>query len=106
MTSSVVDAHAAFLDHARLRKRVGDLLAPVGLSLDTFGLLASIGTEPRGRADLAEELAVPASELVRAIQPLRKLGWVDRDDDGRILLSIDGSVLLAQARGLLAAAQD
>lgn len=64
-----------------LKRAVDNKLVLRGIGTDDFLLLRAIDGAPGGqiaRSDLAVELTVAASDIVRRIVPLEKLGWVAR----------------------------
>jgi DNA-binding MarR family transcriptional regulator len=57
-----------------------------GIGIHDYVMLQAIATAPAGRIrriDLANELAMTASGVTRALHPLERMGLVDRESDPR-----------------------
>lgn len=86
---------------------IGSALARVGLGLDEWFRLSVLHATPAGgidRATMAASLGLSGSETIRAVKPLEKLGWVERSDVGRFLLTDSGRRLLVEANAIAASA--
>lgn len=89
-----------------LDERISAALVRVGLSFDDLRLLQTIGQPTPGPSlqALANALATTGSHTLRAIRPLEKLGWVDRDSDRNFVLTDSGRALVDQSEGIAEAA--
>jgi MarR family transcriptional regulator, organic hydroperoxide resistance regulator len=97
-----LDRHLA---HAAMVYRLDDQLGTQhGLSWADFVLLTALdaAADPPPAKDLARTLSLPASQLLRHLLPLEKVGLVERavDSDGkrRVMLRPQGRRLLREAR--------
>ncbi|TSI15527.1 winged helix DNA-binding protein [Brevibacterium aurantiacum] len=93
--------------------RISGALERVGLSFDDLRRLRAIGRRDDGsktsdegltRSELAEAMDESASQALRAVRPLEKLGWVERSESGTFVLTESGAFLIDQAEGLAEAA--
>ncbi|MFL6709451.1 MAG: MarR family winged helix-turn-helix transcriptional regulator [Massilia sp.] len=96
-------AVSAFYDRA---------LAPTGLSSVQFGLLAAIHDQPGiGMQELSDELVMDRTNLVRAVQPLARNGYIVQSADPEnsrkraLTLSAEGRKIFTQAQAHWAQAQ-
>lgn len=89
-----------------LDERISAALVRVGLSFDDLRLLQTIGQSVDGLSlqTLAGTLASTGSHTLRAVRPLEKLGWVDRDSDRNFVLTDSGRALVDQSEGIAEAA--
>jgi len=52
-------------------------LAPAGLTVSQFSILSTLSAKgPQKTADLADLLVMERTSLVRALKPLRAMGWI------------------------------
>ena len=86
--------------------RISGALERVGLSFDDLRLLQTIGRSAPGPSlsVLAGALDDTGSRTLRAVRPLEKLGWVDRDSSGTFMLTDSGRALVDQSEGIAEAA--
>ncbi|MDN5585077.1 MAG: MarR family winged helix-turn-helix transcriptional regulator [Brevibacterium sp.] len=86
--------------------RISGALERVGLSFDDLRLLQTIGQSTPGPSlsVLAGVLDETGSRALRAVRPLEKLGWVDRDSGGNFMLTNSGRTLVDQSEGIAEAA--
>lgn len=86
--------------------RISGALERVGLSFDDLRLLQTIGQSTPGPSlsVLAGVLDETGSRALRAVRPLEKLGWVDRDSGGNFMLTDSGRALVDQSEGIAEAA--
>lgn len=88
---------------SRLTERYDRALAPLGISVSQYSVLASLkGRDGCGTGELARALHLEKSTLVRTLQPLFKAGLVeDRSAQGsrarKLHLTIMGEEVLAKA---------
>jgi DNA-binding MarR family transcriptional regulator len=81
-----------------------DAMRPLGLRMTQFSILQALSlTGPKLQGELAEFLALDSTSFTRAVQQLRRRGWVKtvkgRDRRERLVsLSKSGEAELAQAR--------
>lgn len=89
-----------------LDARISGALERVGLSFDDLRLLQTIGQTAPGPSlsALAGALDETGSHTHRAVRPMEKLGWVDRDSTGNFVLTDSGQALVDQSEGIAEAA--
>lgn len=96
-----------------LDARISEVLERVGLSFEDLRRLRAIGRCDEGsaspdqgltRSELAEAMDEAASQALRAVRPLEKLGRVERSESGTFVLTESGAFLIDQAEGLAEAA--
>jgi DNA-binding MarR family transcriptional regulator len=90
--------------HALYGQRLAALLAPLGLRVAQFDILANLVYEPgMTQARLAGKLFVGRSNLSMALSEMEKTGWVKRDADAedkrirRLFITPEGETLAMQA---------
>lgn len=90
--------------HALYGQRLAALLAPLGLRVAQFDILANLVYEPgMTQARLAGKLFVGRSNLSMALSEMEKIGWVRREDDAqdkrlrRIYAAPEGEALARRA---------
>lgn len=90
--------------HALYGQRLALILAPLGLRVAQFDILANLVYEPgMTQQRLAGKLFVGRSNLSMALSEMEKIGWVRRDNDPqdkrirRLYLSPDGEALAMRA---------
>ncbi len=79
----IIDLHKA---HAKIQKRVSNTLAIHGLSLSDYLVLNQLFNAPTKalrRSDLAEEVGLSPSGITRLLNPLEKIGLVDKEPNPR-----------------------
>jgi DNA-binding MarR family transcriptional regulator len=79
-------------------------MRPLGLRMTQFSILQALSlTGPKLQGDLAEFLALDSTSFTRALQLLRKRGWVNTEmgkdrRERRVSLSSQGEIELARAQ--------
>lgn len=95
--------------HRMLQRRMGEALAPVGLTLQQYTVLAMIGARGQlSNAQLAERAFVTPQTANEVVKTMEASGWIKRTPDphhGRIIqlrLTAAGRHVLSDAHALTA----
>jgi DNA-binding MarR family transcriptional regulator len=99
--------------HRMLRRRLGETLSPLGLTLQQYTMLAVLGARGQlSNAQLAERAFVTPQTANEMVKAMEANGWIERSPDpthGRVIqlrLTPSGQSVLASAHAVTARLED